>query len=116
MFKLTRMTELTLTDEKISDRSVPEYLCDKQWDNTGGIEVTLKFDASVKWRIIDEFGADLVKYDENGDIIVTFTWSDIPAFYKYILSFGDKAEIVSPMEYRRDFARVLKKMQEKYER
>ena len=90
MFKLTRMTELTLTDEKISDRSVPEYLCDKQWDNTGGIEVTVKFDDSVKWRIIDEFGTDSLKYNEKGDIIVTITWSNVPALYQYVLSFGDR--------------------------
>ena len=115
MFKLTRMTELTLTDEKISDRSVPEYLCDKQWDNTGGIEVTVKFDDSVKWRIIDEFGTDSLKYNENGDIIVTITRSNIPALYQYLLSFGDSAEIIAPMEYRQNFANVLINMQKKYE-
>ncbi len=116
LFKLTRMTELTLTDEKVCGRSVPEYICDRLQHPPGEIEVTVKFDDSVKWRVIDEFGADLVKYDENGDIIVIFTWSDIPALYRYILSFGDSAEIISPAEYRRDFARFLKKMQEKYER
>lgn len=116
MFKLTRMTKLTLTDEKNSDRIVPEYICNKQWDNTGGIEVVVKFDDSVKWRIIDEFGADSLKYNENGDIIVTITWSNITALYQYILSFGDKAEIVAPMEYRQNYAKVLKKMHKKYER
>lgn len=115
MFKLTRMTELTLTDEKISDRVVPEYICDKQWDNTGGIEFMVKFDDSVKWRIIDEFGMDSLKYDEKGDVIVTITWSNIAALYQYVLSFGDKAEIVAPMEYRQNFAEFLKKMQKKYE-
>jgi Predicted transcriptional regulator len=115
MFKLTRMTELTLTDEKISDRSVPEYPCDKQWDNTGGIEVTVKFDDSVKWRIIDEFGTDSLKYNEKGDIIVTITRSNIPALYQYLLSFGDSAEIIAPMEYRQNFANVLINMQKKYE-
>ena len=114
MFKLTRMTELTLTDEKCADRIVTEYICNKQWDNTGGIEVVVKFDDSVKWRIIDEFGVDFLKYSENGDIIVTITWSNIPAFYQYILSFGDKAEIVAPMEYRQDFVKFLKKIQQKY--
>ena len=115
MFKLTRMTELSLTDEKNSERIVPEYICNKQWDNTGGIEVLVKFDDLVKWRIIDEFGVDFVKYNENGDIIVTITWSNISALYQYILSFGDKAEIVSPMEYRQNFAKFLKNMQKKYE-
>lgn len=115
MFKLTRMTELTLTDEKIPDRSVPEYICDKQWDNTGGIEVTVKFDNSVKWRIIDEFGAGSLKYNEKGDIIVTIPWSNVPALYQYVLSFGDKAEIIAPMKCRQDFAKYLKKIQKKYE-
>ena len=116
MFKLTRITELTITDEINSDRIVPEYICDRSWDNTGGTEVTVKFDNSVKWRIIDEYGADLLKYNENGDIIVTVAWSNISALYKYILSFGDKAEIVAPIKYRQDFSMFLKKIQKKYER
>lgn len=115
MFKLMRMTELALTDEKNSDRMVPEYICKKLWDNSGGIEAVVKFDDSVKWRIIDEFGADFLKYNENGDIIVTIPWSNIPALYQYVLSFGDKAEIIAPMEYRQNFAKFLKKIQKKYE-
>lgn len=115
MFKLTRMTELILTDEKNTERIVPEYICKKLWDNTGGIAVVVKFDASVRWRIIDEFGVDSLKYNENGDIMVTITWSNIPALYQYVLSFGDKAEIMEPMEYRQNFAEFLKNMQKKYE-
>lgn len=115
MFKLMRMTELTLTDEKNSDRIVPEYICKKQWDNIGGIEAVVKFDDSVKWRIIDEFGADFLKYNEKGEMIVTITRSSIPALFQYVLSFGDKAEIIAPMEYRQNFAKFLKKMQKKYE-
>lgn len=115
MFKLTRMTELALANEKCADRIVPEYICDKLRHTEGEIEITVKFDGSVKWRIIDEYGTDFLKYDENGDMIVTFTWSDIPAFYQYILSFGDKAEIIKPIKYRRDFSELLKNMQKKYE-
>ena len=115
MFKLSRMTELALTDEKRGDRDVPEYVCDKLEHTEGEVGITVKFDSSVKWRIIDEYGADFLKYSENGEIVVTMTWSDIPAFYRYILSFDNKAEIIEPLEYRREFAEVLKKMQKKYE-
>lgn len=116
MFKLTRMTELALANEKCADRTVPEYICDKLRHTNGEIEITVKFDDSVKWRIIDEYGMDFLEYDENGEIIVPFTWSDIPAFYQYILSFGDKAEIIEPEKYRQDFAELLKNMQKKYKR
>lgn len=116
MFKLTRMTELAFAKEKCADRIVPEFISDKLRHTNGEIEITVKFDDSVKWRIIDEYGIDFMDYDENGSIIVTFTWSDIPAFYQYILSFGDKAEIIEPKKYRQDFAELVKNMQKKYER
>lgn len=115
MFKLTRMTELLLTNEICSDRNVPEYTCDKLRHTKGEIQATVKFDISVKWRIIDEFGTDILKYDENGNILLTLTWEDAPSFYVYILSFGDNAEILSPEEYRHEFAEIVKRISDKYE-
>ena len=73
------------------------------------IIATVKFDISVKWRIIDEFGADFLKYDDSGDLVMEFTWSDKHSFFSYILTFGDSAEIVSPPEYRQEFGALAKK-------
>lgn len=115
MFKLTRLTDLECTDEQCELREVPEYTCDKLRHTKGEIEATVKFDKSLKWRIIDEFGTELPKFDKNGDIIFTFTWSDVPSFYSYILSFGDKAEVLSPKEYRSGFHELVKRISEKYE-
>lgn len=114
MFKLTRLTDLECTGEPCELREVPEYTCDKLRHTKGEIEVTAKFDKSLKWRIIDEFGTELPQFDENGDILLTFTWSDIPSFYRYILSFGDKAEILSSEEYRSGFRELIKNISEKY--
>lgn len=115
MFKLTRLTDLECTGEPCELREVPEYTCDKLRHTKGEIEVTAKFDKSLKWRVIDEFGTELPRFDENGDILLTFTWSDIPAFYSYILSFGDKAEILFPEKYRSGFRELVKRISEKYE-
>lgn len=114
MFKLTRLTDLECTGEPCGLREVPEYTCDKLRHTKGEIEVTARFDKSLKWRIIDEFGTELPQFDEKGDILLTFTWSDIPSFYSYILSFGDKAEILSPKEYRGEFRELIKRISEKY--
>ena len=83
MFKLTRMTELKCTDETFSQREIPEYKCDKLRHTKGEISAAVKFDKSVKWRIVDEFGTENFNEDENGNIIITFTWSDKPSFYSY---------------------------------
>ncbi len=115
MFKLTRMTQLAVTDDMCKDRAVPEYTSDKLRHTKGEIKVTVKFDDPVKWRIIDEFGVDLLKYDDNGNLLMTFTWSDIPSLYRYILTFGSNAEIIDPPEYRREFAQLVKNIISKYE-
>ena len=116
MFKLTRLTDLAITDEPCAKRKVPEYVCDKTQHSKEEIKVTVKFDRSVKWRIIDECGADRLKYDKEGNILLTFTWSDVPSLFQFILSFDDQAEILEPAEYREEFARHVKKILSHYER
>ncbi len=114
MFKLTRMTGLTGTGEIFEPRDIPEYVCDKLRHTKGEIAATVKFDKTVKWRIVDEFGADNLTEDKDGNIVIDFTWSDVPSFFAYILGFRDGAEILEPKEYREEFAELLKKISGKY--
>ena len=115
MFKLTRMTELVIKDDRCEDRAVPGYTSDKLRHTKGEIKATVKFDTSVKWRIIDEFGADYLKYDDNGDLVMEFTWSDKQSFFNYILTFGNNAEIIEPPEYRQEFGSLARNIYSKYE-
>ncbi len=78
------------------------------------IIATVKFDISVKWRIIDEFGVAFLKYDDSGNLVMDFTWSDKHSFFNYILTFGDSAEIVLPPEYRQEFGALAKRIYSKY--
>ena len=114
MFKLTRLADLRLAGENFIRREFPEYSCDKLRHTKGEIEAEVRFDKSVKWRVIDEFGTELPDFEEDGSARLTFTWSDVPSFYQYILSFGDKAEIISPEEYRQEFKKLLKNILKKY--
>ena len=113
MFKLTRMTEIS-TEKEFSPRDIPDYTCDKLRHTKGEISVTVRFDKSVKWRIIDDFGRENFTEDEHGNIFLTFTWSDIPSLYSYILGFGTAAEIIKPQEYRDEFHSLLKNISEFY--
>lgn len=115
LFKLSRMTELVNLQIPFEKRDIPEYSCDKLRHTRGEAEAEVKFDKSVKWRIIDEFGAELPRYDEEGNVYLKFTWSDVPSLFRYILTFGDCAEIISPSEYRREFSELLKKISAKYD-
>ena len=115
MFKLTRMTGLMITEESREQRNVPQYDRDKLNHSEGEVEVTVRFDRSIRWRIIDEFGAERIKYDDNGDIVITFTWSDKMSLLLYVLTFGDKAEILSPTGYRSEYRRLVENIIKKYQ-
>ena len=114
MFKLTRMTGLKCTDETFVKREIPEYSCDKLRHTRGEITAEVKFDKSVKWRIIDEFGRENFNEDAEGNIILNFTWADKQSLFSYILGFRECAEIISPAEYREEFLELLKNIYDKY--
>lgn len=113
MFKLTRMTDLTV-GERFAPREIPAYSCDKLRHTKGEIAVKVRFDSSVNWRLVDEFGAEYLTEDKDGSITLDFTWSDVPSFYSYIAGFRDAAEIIAPEEYRKEFSELLEKMLKKY--
>lgn len=115
MFKLARIADLELTNNHREKRIVPEYVSDKLRHTAGEISVQVKFDKSVKWRLADEFENEALNTDVNGDVIMSFTWSDKESFFRYIVTFGGSAEILSPKEYRADFKEFIKKIAEKYE-
>lgn len=115
MFKLTRMTGLKCTDEAFVKREIPEYSCDKLRHTRGELTAEVKFDKSVKWRIIDEFGRENFNEDAEGNIILNFTWADKQSLFSYILGFRECAEIISPAEYREEFLELLKNISDKYQ-
>lgn len=115
MFKLTRMTQVRRTGKKRAQRQVPAYSCDKLRHTKGGTKVLVRFDKSLKWRLIDEYGTQIPQFDGQGNILIEFEWDDTASFYQYILTFSDKAEILSPESYRREFARLVKKISGRYE-
>lgn len=115
MFRLGRMTDLIATGEPVGDRDVPRYKPDKLLHGENEIEVSVRFDSSVKWRLADDFGAENIVEDENGNIILDFTWSDEPSLINYIMTFGERAEIIKPEGLRRQMAKQLKLISAKYE-
>lgn len=115
MFKLTRLTELTTTGVRCESRQVPEYSCDKLRHTKGEIAAEVRFDAAVKWRVVDEWGAGRFEEDADGNITAHITWSDAPSLFHWLLTFGDHAEIVAPWPLREEFIHTIRRIQGKYD-
>ncbi len=115
LFKLSRITDLKSTSIKFEERDIPEYTCDKLRHTRGNVEAVVRFDKSVKWRLIDEWGADNFEEDSDGNIIIRFTWADKESLFNWILTFADSAEFISPKSYREEFAARVRRISEKYD-
>lgn len=114
MFRLSRITDLECTDEKFEKRENCEFTRHERWETSFEIKASVRFDKSAKWRVIDDYSVDLIQYDENGDILLNHVWSDKQSLFRYVLSFGDKAEISEPLEYRAEFSEFVEKILKKY--
>ncbi len=114
LFKLNRMDQVRETDISFENRnaSVPDLSDEKIFP--GGIRVRILFDADVKWRLIEEFGTESFRETEDGRLLFTADYTDMENLIAWLLTFGDKAEILEPQEARDRIAKTVRKMMDIY--
>ncbi len=100
LFKIRRMSNLN----RMGDSFVPRTysVADMQWDETydkdAHLDIIMLFDPAMKYTIDDIFGIDNYEYEEDGRLSVRFSMPPGAWLYGFILGFGDKAEILEPIE------------------
>lgn len=114
LFKLNRMLELEKSEIPAQIRELPAYTSGPGKVFTKLFDVEAVFDSSVKWRLIDEFGVESFTEQEDGTLLFRTKYSDEDYFLGWILTFGDKAELIQPAELRKELAVLLRNMSEKY--
>ena len=58
------------------------------------------FSPEVKWRLIEEFGPNSFTDTDDGKLLFTADYTDMDNLVSWILTFGDKAEVLEPVEAR----------------
>ena len=114
LFKLNRMTELVKTQEKFEARKAPAPDMSDEKIFPARFQAEVRFAAQAKWRLIEEFGADSFQEQEDGTLLFTFPFSDRENLFEWLLSFGDRAELLKPKDLREALRGKIKEMYEKY--
>ena len=76
----------------------------------GGIKVKALFSPDVKWRLVEEFGPGCFIENNDGRLLFTADYTNLENLITWIMTFGDKAELLEPKEAREKMARMLQKM------
>ena len=114
LFKLNRMDRVCGTDKTFECRevSMPDLSNEKIFP--GGIKVKALFDADQKWRLVEEFGPSCFTENDDGRLLFTADYTDMDNLITWIMTFGDKAEVLEPKEARKKIALMVQKMTKIY--
>ncbi len=102
IFKLNRLSELTVTDQPINYEhgNVPELL-EKQWSNDTRRYIPMKLlcKAEARVPIMEYMKGTIVEERGNGDfVLVTHVIESDRLWYSLLLGFGDSVEVLEPQE------------------
>ncbi len=110
LFKLNRMDRVTETDKEFVCRSAPLPDLSTEKIFPGGIKVKALFTQDMKWRLVEEFGPGCFTETDDGRLLFTADYTDMGNLITWILTFGDKAELLEPQEARAKLAEAARKM------
>ncbi len=116
IFKITRMKKLISTQETYH-REPPEISPAESGPvyRPRMIHMKLKLDASLAYRVYDEFEEERIQQMEDGSFIVELDFPEGGWVYGFVLSFGAGAQVLEPEFLRRDMITNLEKTLKNYQ-
>ena len=110
LFKLNRMDGVRETEEVFACReaAIPDLANEKIFP--GEIKVKALFEPDQKWRLVEEFGPKCFTESDDGRLLFTADYTDPDSLITWLITFGDKAEVLEPREVRDKIAQMVKRM------
>ncbi len=113
LYKLNRMYDLTVTDESFVRREIPPEKTDFGAFITDDYYVTAVFDPAVKYRLVEEYGANSFTVTDEG-LYARYGFTDPLDAERWYLSFGDSVTVLSPPELVERLKKTISAIYKKY--
>ncbi len=113
LFKLARITDLEV-GKPFEKRFAPLPDLDSSKIFPYAYQVKAKIQPEYKWRLIEEYGPKSFTVEPDGTMIFSFGFMDKTSIISWVVSFGDGAELLEPVEFRKDILEYVERMQKKY--
>lgn len=114
LYKLNRVWELQCTDKPYIVQDIPEGKLDFNSYFTKEIEAVILFDKSVEYKLVEVYGKDFYESLKDGMLRFEFPFTNKEYLLEWVLSFGDKAELLEPKELRNEMKKKLENSLKKY--
>ncbi len=114
LFKLNRMDHLGTTNQAFDFQEIPDYNPSYHDYFTDDIQATILFDKEVKYRLVEEYGPNCYKETKDGQLLFSSAFTNEDYLLEWVLSFGDKAELIEPKSLRLLLQHQLENMLKRY--
>lgn len=115
LFKLNRLWELEPGLDTFPARKLPlEQLDFGRCFSSKPFHLKVLFEGSEKYRLIEEYGPDCY-CEQQGKLLLERDFASYSNMREWVLSFGDRAEVLEPEELRTDLLRQVEDMLKKYQ-
>lgn len=115
LFKLNRMDKVHMSENYFSERIAPFPDLRDERIFPGGIKVKAVFEADCKWRLVEEFGPDCFREQNDGTLLFQADYTDKENLITWLLSFRDKVELLEPKAIREELRQSILQMKKKYD-
>jgi predicted DNA-binding transcriptional regulator YafY len=115
-FKLVRIRNLRLGENFVKDLISIDKIKSKLSEGyeKNSISVTLKFSSDIGEQLGEYFSKDKIEVVENNFYVVKDKFPKDDGLKKFILGFGDKCEVIAPIELREEMKIYIKNIYKKY--
>ncbi|MDN4605129.1 YafY family protein [Paenibacillus sp. F6_3S_P_1C] len=116
IFKLARMSGILVSENVFAPRDfTPLPMDGASWMNQDWVEVTIRVHRSVIDKVIERFGGAHILHMGEETCLATYPIIKNTFGYDKLLAFGDKCEVIEPIEVRNGFQNYVRRILEKYE-
>lgn len=110
LFKLNRMENIKKTTEGFAPRQVPIPDLSNEKIFPANIRVKVLFEPEMKWRLVEEFGCECFKIQEDGRLLFQMNYTDDKILLGWLLTFGEKARVIEPESIREKLLHTAEKI------
>lgn len=115
LFKLNRMDKVYLSENFFEVRTAPLPNLRDERIFPGGIKVKAVFEADCKWRLVEEFGPDCYREQNDGTLLFQADYTNIENLLTWLLTFQDKVELLEPKAIREELLQRILQIKKKYD-
>ena len=114
LFKLNRMDQVKETIKDFSCRNAPVPNLSSELKYPRNIVLKAIFTPDMKWRLVEEFGPGCYAELEDGRLLLIRNYADMDNLTMWMLTFGDKVEVIEPQELRKRLKTMAESMIKMY--